>query len=59
MTVKVEKVEKIEESQCEICFRGGNVFYFRVGNRFDTPIINIHICEECYKELVYKMAKGE
>ena len=56
MTVKVEK---IKERHCQVCFRGGNVFYFRVGNQCDTPIITICICEECYKELVSEMAKGE
>ena len=52
MTVKKERMK---ERHCEICFKGDNVFYFRVGNCLDTPVITICICENCYKELIGKM----
>ena len=53
------KLEKIKDKCCQICFKNDNVFYFRVGNIIDTPIITICICEDCYKKLVGKMTKGE
>lgn len=56
MTVKIER---IKERHCEVCFKGGKIFYLRVGNCLDTPIITTCICEDCYEELIGKMTGSQ